>query len=556
MLTRLYISNYALIDRLEVDFEQGLTIITGETGAGKSIILGALSLILGGRADSASIRNREAKTIVEASFRIPDNDDVRRRIEESEIELEGDDEIIVRREISANGRSRVFVNDGVTSVTELRDIMARMVDIHSQHNNMLLAQPAFQLDVLDSFAGNKTLLDDYRQQYLRYRQALKALNDFNDEYDRSIADLAYITFQFKQLDQMMLRENEDDDLEAQHRVLSNASDIREALWTVESLLNGDEHSVITDLNTVTATLERTQDNMTELAGMADRVRSALIELKDIAQSVSILGAEISDDPERLQRVEHRLNEIFDAQRKFKASNVNELIAIRDNYERQIENVKNFDDRHEELEMALQTERQKAADIAGKISATRRKAAETFISLLKPQARSLGMKNLEFDVEFITTDLSERGTDAVQFRFAFNKNQELMPVKDTASGGEISRLMLCVKSIIARKMNLPTIIFDEVDTGVSGEIAAKMGEMMDEIAHRIQVLSITHLPQVAAYADHHLRVYKHDTSSETVTAIEALDTDQHVTEVARMLSAGDVNEAALTNARSLINAKQR
>lgn len=556
MLTRLYISNYALIDRLEVDFDQGLTIITGETGAGKSIILGALSLILGGRAESSSIRNREAKTIVEASFRIPDSDDLRLRMAEADIELDGDNEIIVRREISATGRSRVFVNDGVTSVTALRDIMARMVDIHSQHNNMLLAQPAFQLDVLDSFAGNKALLDDYREQYSRYRKALKDLNDFNDEYDRSLADLAYITFQFKQLDQMMLRENEDEDLEAQHRVLSNASDIREALWTVESLLNGEDHSVIADLNTVTATLERTQDNLNELSGMADRVRDALIELKDIAQSVSALGAEISDDPEKLQRVEHRLNEIFDAQRKFKAANVNELIAIRDNYERQIENVKHFDDRHEELEKALETERQKALDIAAKISNSRRKAAETFIAQLKPQARSLGMKNLEFDVEFISTELAEKGVDAVQFRFAFNKNQSLMPVKDTASGGEISRLMLCVKSIIARKMNFPTIIFDEVDSGVSGEIAAKMGEMMNEIARRIQVISITHLPQVAALADHHMRVFKHDTASETVTSIEALSHEQHVTEVARMLSAGDVNDAALVNARSLIDAKQQ
>lgn len=556
MISRLYISNYALIDRLEVDFANGLTIITGETGAGKSIILGALSLILGGRADSAAIRNRDAKTIVEATFNIAGNDDIRRRLLDAEVDLsEGGDEIIVRREISANGRSRVFINDGVTAVATLKDLMSRLVDIHSQHNNMLLSQPTFQLDILDNLAGNSVLLDDYRSQYKRYRMAAKALEEFNEQYDRSVADLAYITFQYEQLDKPGLKENEDVELEAQHRVLSNASEIREALWNVENVLNGEENSVLDSLNTVAATLEATEPNLTDIAGMSERVHNAIIELKDISQSVSVINANVTDDPARLQHVEQRLNDIFDLQRKFKVETVNELIALREEYASRIENVKNFDDRHDELQAALDAERQKALSLASELSLTRQKAAKAFVEALKPQARTLGMKNLEFEVDIQTVELGERGTDAVQFLFAFNKNQALMPVKDTASGGEISRLMLTVKSIIARHMNLPTIIFDEVDTGVSGEIAAKMGGMMNDIAQRIQVIAITHLPQVAALADSHLRVYKHDTASETVTALETLDAEQHLHEVARMLSAGNVDDAALANARSLIALKQ-
>lgn len=556
MISRLYISNYALIDRLEVDFANGLTIITGETGAGKSIILGALSLILGGRADSAAIRNRDAKTIVEATFNIAGNDDIRRRLLDAEVDLsEGGDEIIVRREISANGRSRVFINDGVTAVATLKDLMSRLVDIHSQHNNMLLSQPAFQLDILDNLAGNSGLLDDYRSQYKRYRMAAKALEEFNEQYDRSVADLAYITFQYEQLEKPGLKENEDVELEAQHRVLSNASEIREALWNVENVLNGEENSVLDSLNTVAATLEATEPNLTDIAGMGERVRDAIIELKDISQSVNVINANVTDDPARLQHVEQRLNDIFDLQRKFKVETVNELIALRDDFAARIENVKHFDDRHDELQAALDAERQKALSLASKLSLTRQKAAKAFVEALKPQARTLGMKNLEFEVDFQTVELSERGSDAVQFLFAFNKNEALMPVKDTASGGEISRLMLTVKSIIARHMNLPTIIFDEVDTGVSGEIAAKMGGMMNDIARRIQVIAITHLPQVAALADSHLRVYKHDTASETVTALETLDAKQHLREVARMLSAGNVDDAALANARSLIALKR-
>ena len=557
MLTRLYIANYALINKLEVDFDKGLTIITGETGAGKSIILGALSLILGGRADSSSIRDRSCKTIVEATFDITADADLRTRLSQADIDLPDggyENELIVRREISATGRSRVFVNDGVVSLGVLKDIMSRLVDIHSQHNNMLLSTSAFQLTVLDSIAADGVLLAAYREQYDRYRDARRALDDFNEEYDRSVADLEYLTFQYNQLDRMMLRENEDDDLEREQRRLSNAGETREALWSVEQTLDGEERSVLHDLGQVAATLERVQGNLSEVTGMSERIREALIDLKDIAMTVS--GISVDDDPKRLQMIEQRQNDIYELMRRHKVENVNALIALRDDLARRIEDVQNFDDRHDELEQALAREEKATYELARQLTNVRREAAKAFVDDLKPAARSLGMKNLEFEVHFDETALGVTGVDNVVFRFAFNKNQALMPVKDTASGGEISRLMLCVKAIIARSLRLPTIILDEVDTGVSGEIASKMGAMMNDIASRIQVITITHLPQVAAMADRHLLVFKHDTATETVTSLEALDDSRHVQEVARMLSGDTVSQAAVDNAKLLIAVKDK
>lgn len=553
MITRLYISNYALIEQLEVDFKSGLTIITGETGAGKSIILGALSLILGGRADTSTIHNPNAKTIVEADFDISDNTEIRQYLYENEVDMAfGDNVIIVRREISSTGRSRVFINDGVISVGALRSIMSHLVDIHSQHSNMLLSQPAFQLSIIDSIIPEKEIFNDYSVQYAKYKQAEAELEDFTEQYSKSMADLEYITFQYKQLDGLLLRENEDEELEAQQKILSNAGEIREGLWLIENLLNGEERSIISDLNTISSTISRNVENLSELSELNERVESVQIELKDICQTINSLGGTISDDPRKLQEIEERQNDIFTALRKFNVSSVNELIALREQFKQRIDDIQNFDDRHDELEKILSEEREKAVSLATEMSKRRKAAAKLFQEQLEPLARTLGMKNLLFKVEFNQTDLRQSGVDDLQFKFAFNKNQSLMPVKDSASGGEISRLMLCIKTIVAHSINLPTIIFDEVDTGVSGEIAARMGEMMQDISRRIQVIAITHLPQVAALGDNHLLVYKHDTDKQTTTSIEELSSGEHINEIARMLSAGKVDEASLANARSLIH----
>lgn len=553
MLKRLSISNYALIDQLEIHFEQGLTIITGETGAGKSIILGALALILGERADSSSIRDKERKTVVEASFDIKDYN-LKPFFDDNELDYY-DGELIARREINPNGRSRAFVNDGVVALTTLRELMTHLVDIHSQHSNMLLSRSAFQLSILDNIAAHDDDLKEYQQLYNRLRDTERQLNDLRDNFSRNRSEEDYLRFQLNQLQEIALQPGEDDELEQQQRRLANASSLKEDLWKVSNMLNGEEQSLIDQLREVQATLANAEQNLSDIEGMGQRVNNSLIDLKDIAQSVAMIEETLSDDPAMLQQVEDRLNTIYSLERKHGVKTVNELLALQQDYESKLSNIDCSEERIAQMEQLLSSQRQEASTLAVKISSARKKAAKQFISTLQPLAQNLGMKNLSFDINFKLAELNFTGCDSVEFLFAFNKNQDLMPVKDTASGGEISRLMLCIKSVIARSMNLPTIIFDEVDTGVSGEIANRIGDMMGDIARHIQVIAITHLPQVAAHGTSHLRVFKTDTATSTTTSVQHLSDDEHVTEIARMLSGNEINQAALDNARVLINSSR-
>lgn len=553
MLKRLSISNYALIDQLEIHFEQGLTIITGETGAGKSIILGALALILGERADSSSIRNKERKTVVEASFDIKGYN-LKPFFDDNELDYY-DGELIARREINPNGRSRAFVNDGVVALTTLRELMTHLVDIHSQHSNMLLSRPAFQLSILDNIAAHDDALKEYQQLYNRFRATERQLNDLRDNLSRNRSEEDYLRFQLNQLQEIALQPGEDDELEQQQRRLANASSLKEDLWKVSNMLNGEEQSLIDQLREVQATLANAEQNLSDIEGMGQRVNNSLIDLKDIAQSVAMIEETLSNDPAMLQQVEDRLNTIYSLERKHGVKTVNELLALQQDYESKLSNIDCSEERIAQMEQLLSSQRQEASTLAVKISSARKKAAKQFISTLQPLAQNLGMKNLSFDINFKLAQLNFTGCDSVEFLFAFNKNQDLMPVKDTASGGEISRLMLCIKSVIARSMNLPTIIFDEVDTGVSGEIANRIGDMMGDIARHIQVIAITHLPQVAAHGTSHLRVFKTDTATSTTTSVQHLSDDEHVTEIARMLSGNEINQAALDNARVLINSSR-
>lgn len=549
MLTRLHISNYALIDELEIKFDNGLTIITGETGAGKSIILGALSLILGERADARSVRNPEKKVVVEASFDISAYA-LEGFFAENEIDF-WEEECIVRREISATGRSRAFVNDTPVTISVLKDLTSRLVDIHSQHSNMLLSKPAFQLSVLDSIADNKEVVSKYNVEYVCYKKLQEQLLEKQNEYEKSRAEEDYIRFQLNQFADLKLTENEDIELENLQKKLSNVSEIKQNLWQISSTLNGEENSILEQLKVVAQRIQSTERNLSEIEGMGERVLSALVELKDIAQSVSYVDDQLVDDPRQLEEVEMRLNSIYELERKHNAASVNELLAIQHKFENQLSLIDNSENQIAEIEAKLKTQKAKVKELALTLSETRKKAAQLFVADLQPLAQTLGMRNLAFDIKFTATDYTANGADAVGFLFAFNKNQTLLPVKDTASGGEISRLMLCIKSIIARSMSLPTIIFDEVDTGVSGDVANKIGEMMGEICKRIQVLAITHLPQVAAHAHHHLMVYKADDENSTLTHVKALNEEEHVLEIARMLSGKDVNQAAIENAKSLI-----
>ena len=550
MIKQLHISNYALIDKLNIGFDDGLTIITGETGAGKSIILGALSLILGERADTKSIRDTSAKTIVEATFDISGYG-LEPFFKENDIDWD-EHECLVRRELSPSGRSRAFINDSPVSVNVLRELSTRLLDIHSQHSNMLLSRRAFQLSILDSIAQNSPLLEQYHQAYQAYCDAVKKLTETQNAMEQLRRDEDYIRFQLTQLQEMQLQADEDHQLEALQNKLSNISSIKEALWTVENELNGEDNSVLDRLSVIAQRLEEAESHLSDVEGMHGRVRSSLIELKDIAHSVSSIIETLNDDPAELARVDARLNDIYSLERKHNAQDVNQLIDIQHDYERRLSEIEHNDDIIEELKTVVKNNRDAAMDLASQLSHRRHEAANRFGKEFLSLATPLGMKNIALDVAFDTTDLNASGTDSVEFMMAFNKNQRLMPVKDTASGGEISRVMLCIKAIIARHMQLPSIIFDEVDTGVSGDVANMIGEMMANIAQSIQVIAITHLPQVAANGDHHLRVYKADNELETLTRVESLNQQEHVMEIARMLSGKDLNQAAIENAKSLIN----
>ena len=552
MIKQLHISNYALIDRLDIEFADGLTIITGETGAGKSIILGALSLILGERADLKAIRDADSKTIVEATFDIAGYG-LEPFFKEYDIDWD-EHECIVRRELSPSGRSRAFVNDTPVALAALRELVTRLLDIHSQHNNMLLSNPLFQLSILDSIAGNADLLGNYHKAYAEYREAEQRLAETVTAMERLKQNEDYIRFQLDQLQAMQLQPDEDQQLEALQARLSNITSLKEALWSVENELDGEENGVLVHLTSVVQRLDEAERCLTEISGMSDRVRSSLIDLKDIAQDVGNIMDTLNDDPSELARVDERLSSIYSLMRKHNAQNVNQLIDIQHDYERQLGEIDHNDEMLEQLKSQVEETFKTSTAIAADLSANRRQAATKFVKELLSLALPLGMKNLAFDVQLTPVKLSRSGADHVEFMMAFNKNQRLMPVKETASGGEISRVMLCIKTIIARHMQLPSIIFDEVDTGVSGDVANMIGEMMADIARAIQVIAITHLPQVAANGDHHLRVYKTDNERETLTHVEQLSDQEHVMEIARMLSGKDLNQAAIENAKSLIKHK--
>ena len=554
MIKQLHISNYALIDKLDIGFDDGLTIITGETGAGKSIILGALSLILGERADSKAIRDTAAKTVVEATFDISGYQ-LERFFIDNDIDWD-EHECLLRRELSPNGRSRAFINDTPVGLNQLRELSTRLLDIHSQHSNMLLSQPLFQLSILDSIADNGTLLERYRKQYQQYKEDERQLLETRRSIEQMRHNEDYIRFQLDQLQALQLQPDEDQELEALQSKLSNITELKEALWNVETELDSEENSILQRLGTVAQRLEEAERNLNDVEGMSQRVRSALIDLKDIAQSVTSIVDTLNDDPAELARVDDRLNSIYALERKHNAQDVNALIDIQHDYERQLNEIEHNDDIIEELTARVEAARAAAGKIAAQLSDKRHEAAKRFGKELLALASPLGMKNIAFEVAFNSTDLNANGTDSVEFMMAFNKNQQPMPVKETASGGEISRVMLCIKTIIARHMQLPSIIFDEVDTGVSGDVANMIGEMMADISRSIQVIAITHLPQVAANGDHHLRVFKTDTDVETLTHVEQLSQDEHIMEVARMLSGKDLNQAAIDNAKSLINHKHK
>lgn len=550
MIETLSISNYALIDQINLQFQPGFNIITGETGAGKSIMLGALSMLFGNRADTKVVRHKDKKSIVEATFNISHYPEIKELFSENDIDWD-DRNIILRREITPAGRSRSFINDSPVSLTQLRETAVRLVDLHSQHQNLLLASSEYQLKIIDTLLPDKTLMESYREAYEEYRSALKKYQQAKRATEASKADEEFLRFQLDKLEELSLSEGEQPELEREREMLSNVAALKQALRSLLTIFSEGEENILSLYHEATGLIDDI-DTVPEAESLAERIESLKIESQDIADTLESIDSRLEADPQRLEEIEERLSDIYTLQRKHNVETVEELIAIRDSIAARLEAVDNSDERLKTLAVRAKKAKARATSIAAMLSDERRKTASSFSDELYKSAMPLGMKNLIIKIRFDQTELSPEGTDKVTFLFAFNKNQPLMPVKDTASGGEISRLMLTIKAIIADRINLPSIIFDEVDTGVSGDVANMMGELMKRISRQIQVIAITHLPQVASKGSTHFKVFKEDNETDTNTRVKMLSEDERIGELALMLSGSSTNNAARETAKSLLS----
>lgn len=550
MLQQLSISNYALIDRIQIDFEPGLNIITGETGAGKSIMLGALSLILGERADTRVVTDHNAKSVIEAIFAIDRYPRLKQYFDENDLEWD-DVTCILRREITPAGRSRAFINDSPVTLAILRGVAMQLVDIHSQHQNLLLSDPVYQRSVLDNLAGNTSLLETHVSRYNAFRQAMRNLKVARLKIEKERQDEEYTRYQLEQLEQLSLVAGEQDELEHRRDVLTNMTDLKASLQEIlDNLADGNENAqsligeAASSINHITTLLSAESD-------IPERMESISIDLADIVSTLRRVDDKLQADPAELEMVEERLSAIYAMEHRHNVDSVEALISIRDELACRLSTLDNSEDDLNRLEKIARRERALARESAADLTKTRVEAATALSERLYNLAAPLGMKNLKCEIRVEPDDLSASGADTVSFMVAFNKNQPLMPVGETASGGEISRLMLCVKSIIASRMQLPSIIFDEIDTGVSGDVAARMGHMMLDLGDNLQVIAITHLPQVAAKGNVHFKVYKEDDEHSTHTRISRLDDDSRLNEIAVMLSGSSVSDEARANARALL-----
>ncbi|MBF0760800.1 DNA repair protein RecN [Dysgonomonas mossii] len=553
MLRSLYIKNYALIDSLEIDFEPGFSVITGETGAGKSIILGALSLILGQRADIKAIKQGESKCVIEGSFDVSAYD-LRAFCEEKGIEYDSDS-YILRREILSTGKSRAFINDSPVSLTDLKELGSQLIDIHSQHQNLLLSDTRFQMQVVDALAGNKELLSRYQQAFHQYKQSEKALAELREAVRKSKEEEDYLRFQIESLTEAALQEGEQEELENELETLTHAEDIKSALFKIHSLLSDDDKGIVLGLKEGLNTSQQLAKVYARSEEISERLQTAYIDLKDLASEMDKLANDVEFNPERLAFIESRLDLIYTLQKKYHVNAVSELLALYEEFKQKIENIESSDQQVEALEKEVHEKSEKVFALAKQLTDSRTSITDSFEKDLTDRVAYLGMPNIRFRSEIITEKHPNiYGLDRVLFQFSANKNVPLQPVAEIASGGEISRLMLCLKSMIAGATALPTIIFDEIDTGVSGEIADKMGEVMREFGKNMQVLAITHLPQIAAKGKAHYKVYKLDDEHTTTTNLVRLSDEERLTEIARMLSGSTVTEAAIQNAKVMLDKK--
>ena len=550
MLQSIYIQNYALIDTLDINFGKGFSVITGETGAGKSIILGAIGLLLGQRADVKAIKNGASKCVIEAHFDISDYK-MHDFFEENELEYD-ENECILRRELQASGKSRAFINDTPASLGMMKELGERLIDVHSQHQNLLLNKEDFQLNVLDALAHDEAELAAYKSAFAVYRENVKELAELTGQAEKSKADEDYIRFQLEQLDEAKLTEGEQEELEQEAETLSHAEEIKEGLYKVGQTLVNDEGGLLVAMKESINTLRNLQRVYQPAAELSERLESSYIELKDIAQEVS--GAEdgIEFNPARLDFINERLNLIYSLQQKHRVQTLDELIALTEDYRIRLNAITSFDDRIAELTAKKEAQYKKVKELAVVLTKKRVAAGKDIEKQMHARLQPLGMPNVRFVVEITPRKEPEAGgADNVAFLFSANKNGTLQNISSVASGGEIARVMLSVKAMIAGATRLPTIIFDEIDTGISGEIADKMASIMQEMGQVMQVISITHLPQIAAKGAAHYKVYKQDNETSTSSNIRHLQQDERVEEIAHMLSGATLTEAAMNNAKELL-----
>ena len=553
MLHSLYIQNYALIEKLDIGFERGFSVITGETGAGKSIILGAIGLLLGQRADVRSIRAGASKCIIEARFDIS-RYNMKVFFEENELDYE--DECILRRELYASGKSRAFINDTPAQLSQMKELGEQLIDIHSQHQNLLLNKEGFQLNVLDLLAHDEEELNAYQKVYKEWKLAQNELEQLKERMTRDKADEDYVRFQWEQLDEAHLVAGEQEELGREAETLSHAEDIKAGLYRVAQVLSSDEGGLLTGLKECCNVMTGLQQVYPGAEELAVRLESSYVELKDISQEVSGREESIEFNPERLAEINERLNQIYTLQQKHRVSTVAELITLRDEYASRLAAITSSDDDLEVLKQRCEHLYVEVCRHADSLTEARKRAAQEVELQMATRLIPLGMPNVRFVVDMgRRKEPGVHGMNTVNFLFSANKNGTLQNISSVASGGEIARVMLSVKAMIAGAVKLPTIVFDEIDTGVSGEIADRMADIMQEMAdNERQVISITHLPQIAARGHTHYKVYKKDNETETNSHIRRLTDAERVEEIAHMLSGATLTEAALNNARALLGKK--
>lgn len=549
MLKHLYIRNFTLIDELDIKFNPGFSVITGETGAGKSIILGAIGLLLGNRADTKQIRLGREKCIIEAHFDLSKYD-MDAFFNHNDIEKDMEDTII-RRELTASGKSRAFINDTPVQLTLMRELGEQLVDVHSQHQNLLLQKEDFQLNVVDIIGKDKQAIEDYQKEYIKYHQLVKQTEDTKNEIEKNKKNEEFLRFQLKEIDNVKMEVGDQEKLEKEYEQLAHAEEIKSALYETNNLLTEEDSNVVENVKQAALQLQNIKEVYTDCEELSQRLESSYIELKDIASEVNNMMDSFEFDPQRQEKINTTLDGIYALEQKFHVSSIAELIQIKKQIAIQINHI-DSDDVLKELEKETKTQETICRNKATVLSDIRTKAARKIEVEMSKRLIPLGIPNVRFQIQIATKQLSNKGCDKISFLFSANKSTPMQPISQVASGGEIARVMLSLKAMISGAVKLPTIIFDEIDTGVSGKIAEKMAQIMQEMGnnHR-QVISITHLPQIAALGNSHYKVFKEETAEGTVSYMKLLTDEERIREVAQMLSGSNITEAAMQNARELL-----